>query len=57
MQLVVTMPFAGFEVGDRIVDPALVKEHMDSSHVVRVDDEAVEPVPTDMPKPTEQPNP
>ena len=57
MQLVVTMPFAGFEVGDRIVDPALVKEHMDSSHVVRVDDEAVEPVPTDMPKPTEHPNP
>lgn len=55
MQLVVTAPFAGFEVGDRIIDPALVKEHMDSSHVVRVDDEAVEPVPTE--KPVDEPHP
>ena len=57
MQLVVVQPFADFQVGDRIIDPNLVKEHMDSACVVRVDDEAVEPTPTDMPKPTEQPNP
>ena len=48
MNLVVVSAFGDYAVGDKIVDPGMVKEYMDSPHVVRV---AEEPDAKDNPAP------
>lgn len=41
--LIVTIPFGDFAVGDRISDPKLVADNIDSAYVVKVPKPASKP--------------